>query len=138
MGAHFARLYEHVKRVGPRAVFMPEVKVDLTKGREVTQVPAPSARRIIKPVDLVVEEGYSFGQATSEAQVKPERLFYARYARLVTPPPSEGAAYALIDLGNGIFAKCVDYAGKAGDWAIYEVETAATATDRPLVSWVDE
>ena len=136
---YFADLYKHVKAKGPKAVFMPEVQVDLTAKTEYTQSPQPrSTADYTGPVDLVKELKYVLlGPATTAGAVKRGAWLEGTITGFMRPrgkPP-----IARVDLGAGQQAVCFDYgAATVGDWAIVEVLQPANAGWDAKVSWLGQ
>lgn len=134
---YFRELFEHVKTSGPLAVFMPEVQVDVTRGKEFTASATPrDTTDITGPTDLVARGGHQFiGVPANAGQVVRNAEFAGTIDRFENA--RSGNVHGIVRLG-ATECICFDTHNHGVGWvAVYKVTRLPGAPgQKPVVEQV--
>jgi hypothetical protein len=135
---YFADLYKHIRDKGPKAVFMPEVQVEVRAGgnKEYTRSATPrNTGDIVAPTDLLAGETWH-KPATAQGDVRIGAMFYGTVLEITQSRAGKPQAY--IDIGAGLEAICFGYTkgpgeGQRGIFSVYALPR--TQRELPVVNW---
>ena len=110
---YYRDLYQHIKAKGPQAVFLPEVRVDITRKTETTSVATPVDTTKAGPQDILQDMALTFmvvGSARNASDIAVNAMFQGTIGNIVLPR-SGGSPFAIVKVGGVVECISFDYGG---------------------------